>query len=422
MPSAVPPKPTNPRHHTRVSKDDHHLPDPPQETCDFINRRVRGNPHLCRPNFDYRAYCADRNYSTYEYSIGGTDGVAFVDAGVISLLPVAFLQSPCLPVTDASLEISQTENKGLGTFVRCKFSADETILLEHPSIVVPYLKATAMSLSELYTSLFEKLPPQSHKTLTSLFSSPLFDKLSRAEGIMFTNSIEIDLDVVQDKQPELNNHRAIFLHTSRINHSCAPNARVQWDYASFELSVIATRTINEGDEVTISYVDPRFPREARRQQLKETYGFDCQCDHCAKLATDEDSVKKSDAARLELLTAPPAPGVETWCLDTSSMLDDSLVNAHKRRLELIEQEGLEALGCQRHYDVLTVWYGALSDKKRFREWATKSMHTRMQGDPEIATMFGRWIQVPQTFPLWGERPSSPTKSKPSSPLTRHRAV
>jgi hypothetical protein len=38
--------------------------------------------------------------------------------------------------------------------------------------------------------------------------------------------------------------------------------------------------IEEGDEITVSYVDPTWPRELRRQTLKRDYGFDCNCAKC----------------------------------------------------------------------------------------------------------------------------------------------
>lgn len=38
--------------------------------------------------------------------------------------------------------------------------------------------------------------------------------------------------------------------------------------------------IGEMQEVTISYVNPEWPGELRRQTLKRDYGFDCACVKC----------------------------------------------------------------------------------------------------------------------------------------------
>ena len=44
--------------------------------------------------------------------------------------------------------------------------------------------------------------------------------------------------------------------------------------------VIATEDIREGDEITLSYVNPEWPGELRRETLKRDYGFDCHCNKC----------------------------------------------------------------------------------------------------------------------------------------------
>jgi hypothetical protein len=38
--------------------------------------------------------------------------------------------------------------------------------------------------------------------------------------------------------------------------------------------------ILEGEEITISYVNPEWPSELRRDALKRDYGFDCHCKPC----------------------------------------------------------------------------------------------------------------------------------------------
>ena len=44
--------------------------------------------------------------------------------------------------------------------------------------------------------------------------------------------------------------------------------------------VIATEDIREGDEITLSYVNPEWPGELRRETLKRDYGFECHCKKC----------------------------------------------------------------------------------------------------------------------------------------------
>lgn len=65
---------------------------------------------------------------------------------------------------------------------------------------------------------------------------------------------------------------------ARINHSCAPNARIHVNGA--EATVLAERNVYPGDEITISYVDSEMNVAERRKELKERWFFDCKCERC----------------------------------------------------------------------------------------------------------------------------------------------
>jgi hypothetical protein len=43
---------------------------------------------------------------------------------------------------------------------------------------------------------------------------------------------------------------------------------------------MAKQNIIEGEEITISYVDPEWPGHLRRDILKRDYGFECHCPRC----------------------------------------------------------------------------------------------------------------------------------------------
>ena len=72
---------------------------------------------------------------------------------------------------------------------------------------------------------------------------------------------------------------AIFPLASSLNHSCDPNCEVAYVDDS-RVHILAKRTIGRDEECTIAYVDPDLDGEERREELRETYGFDCECDVC----------------------------------------------------------------------------------------------------------------------------------------------
>lgn len=63
------------------------------------------------------------------------------------------------------------------------------------------------------------------------------------------------------------------------NHDCLPNTGVTLA-ENGKVTVTALRDVKEGEELTISYVDPTQPFEARRQTLSSHYGFECRCARC----------------------------------------------------------------------------------------------------------------------------------------------
>ncbi|KAF7324122.1 hypothetical protein MKEN_00634600 [Mycena kentingensis (nom. inval.)] len=70
-----------------------------------------------------------------------------------------------------------------------------------------------------------------------------------------------------------------------INHSCQPNAVVVFPGRKSGgkepiMQVVAIRPIGEGEEILTAYIDTTLPTELRRQALKETYSFDCDCSLC----------------------------------------------------------------------------------------------------------------------------------------------
>mmetsp|Transcript_49992 Transcript_49992/g.161982 ORF Transcript_49992/g.161982 Transcript_49992/m.161982 type:complete len:151 (+) Transcript_49992:48-500(+) len=64
-----------------------------------------------------------------------------------------------------------------------------------------------------------------------------------------------------------------------FNHSCSPNAAWEID-SSGCLRVVTTAEVTAGDELRITYTDPRQPAATRRARLRRHFFFDCDCDLC----------------------------------------------------------------------------------------------------------------------------------------------
>ena len=70
---------------------------------------------------------------------------------------------------------------------------------------------------------------------------------------------------------------------SCFNHSCDPNCRVlvpRDDTENSKAIVQTVRDVEEGEELTFSYLeDETEPYQVRQEQLRD-YGFECRCPKC----------------------------------------------------------------------------------------------------------------------------------------------
>ena len=96
---------------------------------------------------------------------------------------------------------------------------------------------------------------------------------------------------------------AVFPLASGLNHSCAPNCEVAFaeDNAVF---VVATRDVALGEELTISYVDASGADDERREELRETYGFECACARCERGGKEAKKPKKPAPAAKKVAKKP----------------------------------------------------------------------------------------------------------------------
>ncbi|KAF4724802.1 SET and MYND domain-containing protein 3, partial [Perkinsus olseni] len=99
------------------------------------------------------------------------------------------------------------------------------------------------------------------------------------------NAVTITNDSLQDVA------LGFYREVSAMNHSCSPN--VVLTFSGSTVTLRAIRSIPQGGELFISYVDVCItPTSKRRQRLHDQYKFDCSCERCSRegpALSDEDS-------------------------------------------------------------------------------------------------------------------------------------
>lgn len=89
----------------------------------------------------------------------------------------------------------------------------------------------------------------------------------------------------------------MYVLQSSINHSCSPNATVEFPYSNSTLAVRATRDILPDEEICISYLDEcslERSRHSRQKALSSLYLFRCQCEKCMQQAEDPDVTSEEE--------------------------------------------------------------------------------------------------------------------------------
>ena len=102
----------------------------------------------------------------------------------------------------------------------------------------------------------------------------------------------------------------LYLHpyAALVNHNCGYNCVVGFD--GDQIFVKATRPIEKGEQIFISYVDATEPYASRQAELYTRYFFHCRCAKCEREKVGAAVRKESDllAARACLLTTKAAGG------------------------------------------------------------------------------------------------------------------
>ena len=123
----------------------------------------------------------------------------------------------------------------------------------------------------------------------------------------------------------------LFPKMARINHSCRPNAGNWWSETREKRIIFATRDIQEGEEITVSYI-PLLKTTADRQTRLQQYGFACDCIACQSAAGDRTRVKI-----LELLDSLEQ---KLYSVSKKDATNEKLIEKALELIEMMEKEEL----------------------------------------------------------------------------------
>lgn len=206
------------------------------------------------------------------------------------------------------------QNKGYGMIAKCPINAGDIVIKETPSITINDNKIYSEVFQLLYiilsnpelTTKFQTLYPNTieHiKISKANIQTELKKVIANDNNIyeFFVNKFTLDEIMILCAKYMCNafqfQDKPVILFTGTIlNHSCLPN--VIFGEKNNQMCFMAIRDIQKGEEICDSYIDITMSTKQRKKELKEQYGFDCQCERC--IETDVGKIKKMNKQAIDI--------------------------------------------------------------------------------------------------------------------------
>ena len=195
-------------------------------------------------------------------------------------------KASCAEAPRCRYEIEEIEGKGLGLVATWGLDAGDLIFAEAPQLSFEAESSVGM---QQVREQFGRLPSKVQQEIMDLEDAWSSNGRKTLRGIIETNGIECET-----AGPSTNS-KAVCLDLSRLNHSCNANCDYSWNQREKQMEVYAQTAIAEGEELSISYIDIREPRQVRQQMLQDNWQFRCCCSVCSRRAHIE-----SDKRRLRM--------------------------------------------------------------------------------------------------------------------------
>jgi len=215
-------------------------------------------------------------------------------------------------------EVKQIEGKGLGFVAVKNISKGSLILKETPQMprfkgveppnpkIPGSVEAQEKALKnwiEKVISSFEEMNPadqEEYMTLHNCIVDRNSDGMIRIRSEYDQKKADeiLKINKIIDIYAKNNFQNGLSIKTSRLNHSCKPNAVNSANAVNSEFNEVrAICNIKAGQEITISYKEGPglfglWTTQNRQEILLETWGFACICEFCQEPESDDDDRTK----------------------------------------------------------------------------------------------------------------------------------
>ncbi|KAG6131480.1 hypothetical protein E4U12_003647 [Claviceps purpurea] len=277
--------------------------------------------------------------------------------------------------------LQDVPDRGKGLIATTNIPKGTRILSEKPLMVIPARKPVS------YFSISQQLEALSEEQRDAFLSMKnvhpsVGDKII---GIFRTNFLCLT------KSGDL----AIFQEACRINHDCESNTFHYWNDNIKRHTVHATRDIQSGEEITISYVSSMMKYYARRETLRQSFKFTCWCRPCS--LPDKQSQKRDRVIEKILHFAKLERS-------SQSVSPDEALSYLRSQVCLYNELGLEDYDFARvhgHAASLFIKHGDLARGRLFAQMAASMFETLLGNDSTEVIHYACLARNPASDPQYG---------------------
>lgn len=262
--------------------------------------------------------------------------------------------------TSRPYHIKAVAGKGKGMFATRRIARGTRLLAEAPIFRVP---RDELNLQKLEAAIAQSVGLLSQVQRESFFALHNFHgtRHSQALGIARTNALPLGSGASVG---------GIFLEASRINHSCRHNAQNTWNDSRGQVTIHVLRDVDDGEEITISYLGASENYAARQSRLQKSFGFVCACELCT-LPAPQRTQSDRRLNRITYLDDQIGDGIRIVSTPLAC-----LRMAHEMKL-LMEEEGIADARIPRlYYDAIQIVI-ANGDEARARVFAERASVERL---------------------------------------------
>lgn len=283
--------------------------------------------------------------------------------------------------------IKAAPGKGQGMFARSRIPKGTRLLSEAPIFTLPRNNVNLF----LVSCNVERLSPAQREAFFALHNTHrggARHSALEALGITRTNALPLGADASEG---------GVFLEASRINHSCRQNAQNTWNASLGRLTVHAIRDIEEGEEVTTTYLSASQNRATRQARLRASFGFVCACEQCSLPAAQ---LRQSDDRLDEMARLDGRLGDGIGIVSTPL---SCLRNAHKMWRLMQQEDIVDARVPRVYYDAFQIVI-ANGDQARAKVFAERAYAGRaiLEGSdsPEVVSL-KKYVEQTAAHRLYG---------------------